>query len=192
MVENPYDVLALVNKNHALPDDYEPVDLVVPNVRFPFEEDVPKKQLRKIAADALEDQFAAGDEDCITLFAQSGYSSYDRKEAIFASNAAKNGEEHANTYSARAGQSEHQTGLVMDVTAQAVGFDLVIDFGETEEGKWIKEHAHEYGFIIRYPEGKEAITLYQYEPWHLRYVGQKTASAIYEEDQTFEEYLGTE
>ncbi len=191
-IENPYEILVLVNKNYALPNDFNPEDLVVPDVRFPFSEDDPKKQLRKEAANALEEMFQAADNDGVTLFAQSGYRSYERQEAIFASNVERHGEDHANTYSARAGESEHQTGLVMDVTSESVGFDLNTDFGETEEGKWVKEHAHEYGFIIRYPEGKEHITEYQYEPWHLRYVGKKAAQEIAEKDLTLEEYLGAE
>lgn len=191
-VENPYDILVLVNKNYALPDHFEPHDLVVPSVRFPFEEDDPKKQLREEAASALEDLFKEADQEGIKLFAQSGFRSYDRQEAIFAANVERHGEEHANTYSARAGESEHQTGLVMDITSQSAQFDLTTDFGETEEGQWVKEHAHEYGFIIRYPEGKENITKYQYEPWHLRYVGKKAATDIVNEDITLEEYLGAE
>ena len=190
IVENPYEVLVLVNKDYALPADYEPTDLIVPNVRFPFTEDDPKKQLRKVAANALEQLFAAAEKDGVLLFAQSGYRSYDRQVAIFAANVEKHGEEHANTYSARAGESEHQTGLVMDVTSQDVGFDLITDFGDTEEGIWLKDHAHEYGFIIRYPEGKESITKYQYEPWHLRYVGIKAATEIATNHLTLEEYLG--
>lgn len=192
VVENPYDILALVNKDYALPSDYEPNDLVVPNVAFPFTEDDPKKQLRKEAANALEDLFVAAKDDGLDLFAQSGYRSFDRQETIFAANVERHGEDHANTYSARAGESEHQTGLVMDVTSQSVGFDLITDFGETEEGKWVEEHAHEYGFIIRYPEGKENITKYQYEPWHLRYVGKKAAEEITTNNLTLEEYLGVE
>lgn len=191
-IENPYEILVLVNKNYALPADFEPEDLVVPNVPFPFTEDDPKKQLRKEAAHALESLFAATEEAGLHLFAQSGYRSYDRQEVIFASNVERHGEEHANTYSARAGESEHQSGLVMDVTSQEVAFDLITDFGDTEEGKWLKNHAHEYGFIIRYPEGKEHITKYQYEPWHLRYVGVKAATEIMTNDLTLEEYLGAE
>ncbi|MEI3604162.1 D-alanyl-D-alanine carboxypeptidase family protein [Pseudogracilibacillus sp. SE30717A] len=192
IVENPYDILVLVNKNYALPNDFEPQDLVVPDVRFPFEEDDPKKQLRKEAATALENLFEKADQEGIELFAQSGFRSYDRQEAIFAANVERHGEEHANTYSARAGESEHQTGLVMDVTSQSAQFDLTTDFGKTPEGQWVKEHAHEYGFIIRYPEGKENITKYQYEPWHLRYVGEKAAAEIAAADITLEEYLGAD
>lgn len=187
-IENPYDILALVNKEHALPNDYLPSDLVVPDVRFPFVEDDPKKQLRLVAADALEDLFKASDEADLELFAQSGYRSYERQEAIFKNNIERHGEEHANTYSARPGESEHQTGLVMDVTNQAVNFELIIEFGETKEGKWLMDNAHKYGFIIRYPKDKEKITKYQYEPWHLRYVGNKLAKELSEKEITLDEY----
>src|SRR5699024_12212899 len=89
---------ALVNKEHALPSDYLPEDLVVPDVRFPFTEDVPKKQLRKVAATSLENLFKSSEEAGLELFAQSGYRSYERQEAIFNNNIERNGEEHANTY----------------------------------------------------------------------------------------------
>ncbi|KKE79466.1 carboxypeptidase [Bacilli bacterium] len=189
VLSNPYDVLAVVNKEFALPESYEPEDLVTPNVRFPFTEELPKKQMRKVAADALEKMFKAADKEELELYAQSGYRSYDRQKAIFASNVEQNGEEEANIFSARPGESEHQSGLTMDVTSPEVNFDLIIEFGETPEGKWIKEHAAEYGFIIRYPEGREDITKYQYEPWHLRYVGEKAAKEIMENDLTLEEYI---
>lgn len=189
IVENPYEILALVNKSHALPNTFEPEDLVIPDIPFPFEEDDPKKQLREPAARAIEDLFKAAEKEDLELFAQSGYRSYDRQDAIFASYVSQHGENHANTYSARPGESEHQTGLVMDVTTRSIGFDIIMDFKETPEGKWLKEHAHEYGYIIRYEEGKEEITKYQYEPWHIRYVGKKAAKEIYENDLTLEEYL---
>ena len=189
IVENPYEILSIVNKRFSLPSDYEPEDLTEPDVPFPFTDDDPKKQLREEAAHALESLFAAADQDSIQLYAQSGFRSYDRQEAIFAANVERDGETHANTYSARPGESEHQTGLVMDVTSDVVNYDLITDFGETDEGKWVNEHAHKYGFIIRYPEGKEEITEYQYEPWHLRYVGIKAATEIKENELTLEEYL---
>lgn len=189
IVENPYEILSLVNKKNALPSDYIPEDLVIPNVRFSFAEDLPKKQLRKVAAEALEELFEASDEAGLELFAVSGYRSYDRQDAIFASNASKHGEEAANQFSARPGESEHQTGLTMDVSSPGVDFGLTIEFGETPEGKWLKEHASDYGFIIRYPKGKEHITKYQYEPWHIRYVGKKAAKDIMDNELTLEEYL---
>lgn len=191
IIRNPYEVLALINKNHALPGDYIPSDLVIPNVRFPFTEDLPKKQLRPVAADALEKMFIAADDAKLDLFAQSGYRSYDRQDAIFASNVQQHGEEAANNFSARPGESEHQSGLTMDVTTPDIGNQLIIEFGETDEGIWIKDHASEFGFIIRYPKGKENITKYQFEPWHLRYVGKKAAKEISERYLTLEEYIDT-
>ena len=88
------------------------------------------------------------------------------------------------------GSSEHQTGLTIDVSAQSVSYRLDQSFGDTKEGKWLAKHCHEYGFIIRYPEGKTHITGYDYEPWHLRYVGVDTAKEITGSGLTLEEYLG--
>lgn len=192
VLANPYDQLALVNKQYALPSDYTPDDLEVPDVPFPFDEDLPQKQLRAVAADALEELFQAADEAGLDLVAQSGYRSYDRQDAIFASNVEAHGEEEANNFSAQPGESEHQTGLTMDVTTPSIDNELTTDFSETEEGKWVEEHAAEYGFIIRYPEGKEEITEYQFEPWHIRYVGEKTAQEITDQAITLEEYYGVE
>lgn len=189
IIGNPYEVLALINKQHALPEGYIPSDLVVPDVRFPFVEDSPKKQMRQVAAEALEKMFAVADTQSLDLFAQSGYRSYERQVALFATYVSNHGEEEANRFSARPGESEHQSGLTMDVTSPHVNYSLVTEFGETEEGKWLEEHAAEYGFIIRYPKGKEDITGYQYEPWHLRYVGVKAATEIMDRGITLEEYL---
>ncbi|RKQ33202.1 D-alanyl-D-alanine carboxypeptidase family protein [Oceanobacillus halophilus] len=189
IIANPYDQLSIVNKEYALPNDYIPEDLVIPNVRFPFTEELPKKQMREIAADALEEMFAAADEEGLELYAQSGYRSYERQEVIFAANVDVHGEKEANNFSARPGESEHQTGLTMDISSPDVGFKLIEEFGDTEEGKWVQEHAADYGFIIRYPKGKEEITQYQYEPWHLRYVGKKAAKEMMEQEMTLEEYL---
>lgn len=189
---NPYDILAVVNKENALPADYVPNDLVVPDVPFPFEEELPKKQLREHAAAALEELFVAAENAGHVLYAQSGYRSYERQVNLFAAYAENHGEEAANLFSARAGESEHQTGLSMDITSQAVGFALTTDFGDTSEGEWVSENAAAFGFIIRYPEGKETITEYQFEPWHLRYVGEQTALEITEANLTLEEYFAEE
>ena len=189
---NPYDQLALVNKESALPADYIPEDLVVPDVPFPFDEDLPKKKMRMVAAEAMEKLFQATDEAGLDLYAQSGYRSYETQVMLFNNYAEKNGKEAANRFSAHPGESEHQSGLTMDVTSPEVNFKLVEEFGQTDEGKWLVEHAAEYGFIIRYPKGKEEITEYQYEPWHLRYVGKKAAKVIMSEELTLEEYLAAE
>src|SRR5699024_3898639 len=122
------------------------------------------------------------------LFAQSVYRSYERQEAIFNNKIERQREEHAKTYSARPGVREHQTGLVMDETNQAVNFELTTEFGEIEEGIWLKDNAHKYGFIIRYPKDKEDITKCQYEPWHIRYVGKNLAKELHEKEITLEEF----
>lgn len=189
VINNPYEILALVNKEHALPKDFVPDDLVTPDVRFPFTEDLPKKLMRKPAAEALAAMFAAGDEEGINLYAQSGYRSYETQVSLFASYVERDGIEAANKYSARPGESEHQSGLTMDVTSPDVSFLLNEDFGETPEGKWLAEHCGDFGFIIRYPNGKESITQYQYEPWHIRYVGKKAAQTIMSQQITLEEYV---
>ncbi|MCS1352544.1 D-alanyl-D-alanine carboxypeptidase family protein [Mechercharimyces sp. CAU 1602] len=187
-VSNPTSVLVLVNKSHRLPSGYVPA-LTKPNVRFPFSEDLAKKKLRPEAATALEGLFTAAKQAGHILYAQSGYRSYERQESIFAYNAQQMGEKEANRVSARPGQSEHQTGLAMDITSQAVNYSLEPIFGETAEGKWVAANAHKYGFIIRYPQGKEGVTGYSYEPWHLRYVGIEAATKIKSTNSTLEEYL---
>ena len=88
------------------------------------------------------------------------------------------------------GQSEHQTGLAMDVSSQSVGFTLEEDFGQAKEGIWLKDNAHKFGFIIRYGKDNTHITGYSYEPWHIRYVGKDVANEIYEKNITLEEFLG--
>jgi D-alanyl-D-alanine carboxypeptidase len=102
-----------------------------------------------------------------------------------------NGQEAADKFSAKPGQSEHQTGLAIDITCEAMNYQLDYSFGVTDEGAWVKENAHRFGFIIRYPEGKEDITGYMYEPWHLRYVGVDLAEEVYNSGLTLEEYFET-
>src|SRR5699024_4260346 len=123
------------------------------------------------------------------LNAQTEYRTYNKNEDIFDAYVEEHGEDEANNFSARPGESEHQSGLTMDVTSEDVDFQLTVEFAETEEGKWLKENAAEFGFIIRYPEDKEDITEYQYEPWHLRYVGKKAAEEMVKKGLTLEEYL---
>lgn len=190
VIQNPLNILALVNKQFSLPGDYQPVDLVRPNVSFSFgNQDVEKSYLRKEAAEKLEEMFNAAKLENIHLFAVSGYRSYNRQVEVFANAVARQGEEEAMKVVAVPGYSEHQTGLAMDISAPSVGYDLVEEFGQTAEGKWLRENAHRFGFILRYPKGKEHITGYSYEPWHFRYVGEKVAKIIYENDLTLEEYF---
>lgn len=189
VVTNPASVQVLVNKKRNLPSDYVPDDLVVPDVPFSFSGDSPKKQMRKEAAAALEKLVAAAEQDGITLKAVSGYRSYKTQQSLFNSYAKRDGIEAANRYSAHPGQSEHQTGLTMDISGASVHYELTAALGQAKEGIWLAEHAAEYGFIIRYPEGKEDITGYTYEPWHIRYIGEEAAKAVYDSQLTFEQYF---
>ncbi|WP_044896282.1 M15 family metallopeptidase [Bacillus alveayuensis] len=190
IIQNPDNVLVLVNKEFTLPSDYIPNDLTIPNVPFSFGDlDLPKRYMRKEAAKALEQLFAAASKNGINLYGVSAYRPYEHQQSLFNQEVSKKGKEEAALAVAEAGHSEHQTGLSIDVTSESVQFQITEKFGETAEGKWLAEHAHEFGFIIRYPKGKEQITKYQYEPWHIRYVGKKAAKVIYENEITFEEYF---
>ncbi len=180
--------LILANKSHSLPKDYVPKNLIAPKVPTVKKS---KTMMTPEAAAALEALFAKAKEDNIKLTAISGYRSYERQRAIFSSNTSKYGSAAAaNQFSARAGESEHQTGLAMDVSSPSVNFRLTQSYAETREGKWLKENAPRYGFIIRYPKGKEHITGYQFEPWHIRYVGKSASLEIAHNNITLEEYLG--
>lgn len=190
IIQNPMNIVSLVNKEFGLPDGYIPEDLVRPNVEFSFgKQDIEKSYMREEAAKALEDMFNGAKKSGITLYAVSGYRSYDRQTVLFGAEVDRVGEEKAVQAVAYPGNSEHQTGLAMDISSKSADFLLTEEFGETKEGKWLKENAHLYGFILRYPEGKESITQYKYEPWHFRYVGIKSAKDIYENDWTLEEYF---
>lgn len=189
IVTNLSSTLLVVNKVRNLPADYVPDDLVVPEVAFSFSGEDQKKQLRKPAARALEELFAAANNDKIDLKAVSGYRSYNRQKTLFDNYTNNYGLEEANRFSARPGQSEHQTGLAMDVSSASVKYGLEQSYGDTKEGKWLAQHAAEYGFIIRYPQDKEDITGYMYEPWHLRYVGKDLAKEIADSNLTLEEYF---
>lgn len=157
--------ILLVNKEYALPKDYDP-------------------KVNKEAYKALEkmqkDAFVLG----LDLSLVSGYRSYETQEDLFEKYKEKDGEEIANTYSAKPGHSEHQTGLAFDIGS------VDRSFANTTEAKWIEENAHLYGFIVRYPKGKTDVTGYIYEPWHVRYLGVDTATKVKESGLTLEEYLG--
>nr|WP_281941056.1 M15 family metallopeptidase [Paenibacillus tyrfis] len=189
VVANPADVAVLVNKTNKLPDSYKPQDLVDPNVPFTFKEKLEKRKMRKEAAAALEKLFEAAKKDNLPLAGVSAYRSHETQKTVYNRYVQKDGEAAANKYSAKPGHSEHETGLAIDVAGSSGKCAAQDCFGATKEAKWLAEHAADYGFIIRYPEGKEGITGYQYEPWHLRYVGVDTAKAIVKQGVTLEEYV---
>lgn len=190
VVAEPASMAVLVNKQRKLPENYTPTDLVFPNVPYLLPKKSEKRKLRKEAAAALEALFAAAKADGVSLAGVSAYRSHTYQKALFNRYVQKDGVEKARTYSAVPGTSEHETGLAIDVSGIDGKCAATSCFADTKEAKWLAEHAQEYGFIIRYPEGKEAITGYMYEPWHLRYVGTEIAKEIKAQGITLEEYLG--
>jgi zinc D-Ala-D-Ala carboxypeptidase len=190
VINNPENIVALVNKEYSLTENYIPSDLVRPNVPFSFgEEKIEKSLMREEAARALEALFLGAKVNGIELFAVSGYRSYERQAIILENEISKVGEAKAIEAVAFPGQSEHQTGLAMDISSKSVNLELTQEYENVVEGNWLANNAHLYGFILRYPKGKEGITGYKFEPWHFRYVGQDVAKVIYEKNLTLEEYF---
>ena len=188
---NPESLLVLVNKNYQLnktyiPSDFIPVDVTLSEFA-PYE----TNYLRRDAADATEQLFQAAKELGYTLTLRTGFLSYESQKKRYEQDVYEMGLEYAESISTRPGHSEHQTGLAIDITSPSVNNELTVDFAKTEEGQWILSHAHDYGFIIRYPEGKEEELGYTYQPWHLRYVGKEVAKEIYDNEWTLEDYILT-
>ncbi len=173
------DNLVLVNKFYHLPDGYEPSDLVVLTSKYNSGKN---SSMRKEAADAFMKMSDGAMLDGITLKNASAYRSYNYQVSLYDGYVKRDGSEKADIYSARPGYSEHQTGLCTDINIIDSSFD------NTKEAQWLRKNAYKYGFILRFPKGKEKITGYEYESWHYRYVGEKAAKIIYEDDLTLEEY----
>lgn len=188
VIAKPESIEALVNPFNKLPEDYTPQDLVYPDVRFLFTEKIDKRKMRKEAAEALEKLFKGAEEDGIYLAGVSAYRSHATQKQLFDRYVKKDGLEKAKTYSAFPGTSEHETGLAIDVTSSDGKCAVDNCFGDMKEADWLAKYASEYGFIIRYPEGKKEITGYQYEPWHLRYVGVDLSKELAASGETLEEY----
>ena len=184
------NIAMLVNPSLSLPENYVPDDLIYPDVRFIFEEKIEKRMLREEAAHALEAMFEAAEKDGIYLAGVSGYRSHKTQTQLFNFYVDRDGYEKAKTYSAIPGTSEHETGLAIDISGSTGKCAAQDCFADTVEAVWLAENSAQYGFIIRYPKGKEHITGYKYEPWHLRYVGKEIALYIFEEGITLEEYYG--
>ena len=177
----------VVNKDHPLASqDYRPDDLIlIEDSRTDKSND--ERSLRQIVVDdfnaMLKDASTAGYD----LIVGSGFRSYDLQNVYYSSYVRNSGQEQADKYSAKPGYSEHQTGLVADVSLQSMECYLSKCFGDTDAGKWIADNAADYGFIVRYPADKTEITKYQYEPWHLRYVGKDLARALTQSGLTLDE-----
>lgn len=173
-------LLCVANRQNRLSANYTPVDLVTPNVPTRKKSLQEKIQLRSEAAQALETMFRAAEmESGLILFAVSGYRSYGIQQLNFSQKMAsvEGNKDKAMRTVAPPGSSEHQLGLAMDIQSNRF-FQLNQVFSETEEGKWLEENAHKFGFILRYKKEWRATTGYAFEPWHFRYVGVAHARAI--------------
>lgn len=161
------DGTIVVNKTYSLPEDYDPGDLT------------------PVVSAAFDKMVAAAAEEGVRLFSISSYRSYDLQGSLYQTYLNRTGNrDYTDTFSARPGYSEHQTGMAIDFNS------CLTTFANTKEGVWLAEHATEYGFILRYPEGKEEITGFIYEPWHFRYVGVELAKEITASGLCLEEYYG--
>ena len=180
--ENLNTNLILVNKYNYVTEDYIPENLEPIDTTYARS----GMQLVTDAKNAFEELSQNAKEDGMTILAMSSYRSYNYQVNLYNNYVESDGKEAADTYSARAGYSEHQTGLAVDVYNGVVPYT---SFEETEEFIWMQENAYKYGFILRFPKDKTNITGYQYESWHYRYVGKEVAENIHKNNLTLEEYL---
>ncbi|MEI7522514.1 MAG: M15 family metallopeptidase [Candidatus Saccharibacteria bacterium] len=189
---DPNSIWVVVNKKLALPNGFAPYDLVVPNVSLRLESTSMQMQVRQVIKADLEAMFAAAKKEGHSLMLSSGYRSVAYQKSLYDGYVVTQGLASADRSSARPGHSEHQTGLAFDVEPSNKRCELEQCFGDTPEGKWLAEHAANYGFIIRYGKDQEQLTGYEYEPWHLRYVGKNLASELVINSKTLEQYFNIE
>ncbi len=187
LLKDDGNLLVLVNKYHGVAPDYEPKGMVEVDLSMAAWDGI---YIKKEAYDAFTELFRDAEAQGLKMCICSGYRTYDYQQELFLGNLESQGEEYTHMFSAYPGRSEHHTGLAIDITSPSMDWALSQDFADYPEGKWLDEHCQDYGFILRYPEGKEDITGYGYEPWHFRYVGKEVAKEIMSKGITFEEYLG--
>ncbi|ERI91488.1 serine-type D-Ala-D-Ala carboxypeptidase [Clostridiales bacterium oral taxon 876 str. F0540] len=187
---NRPNLLMLVNKNHQLEKDYVPRNLVKAEVSFLPSASDEEMLMQRHAAEALKEMFEAADKQGLKLFGVSAYRSFDSQQSLYNEKLKSRGKSYVDSYVAVPGESEHQTGLAIDIRGiSSVNNSNAKDFGQTKEGIWVRNNSQNFGFIIRYPKGKENITGYSYEPWHIRYVGQDIAEKINASNIVLEEYI---
>lgn len=187
---DPNSIWVVVNKQRPLnPKTFVPPDLVVPNVplRVPGNETM---EMQQVTATALESLFAAAKTSDAPMMVSSGYRSYTFQVSLYNGYVQSQGQATADTQSARPGFSEHQTGLAVDVEPLDQTCNVDQCFASTPAGIWLSANAYKYGFIIRYPQGLESVTGYEYEPWHIRYVGIPLATEMHKDGiQTLEQFF---
>ncbi|MEE3343361.1 MAG: M15 family metallopeptidase [Bacilli bacterium] len=171
----------IVNKTYSLPKDFRPT-----NPSSNVDKDWAIELIDADAMNAYKEMQSIAKNSGLNIYIASGFRGYNSQENIYNNYVAQDGKEAADTYSARPGHSEHQSGLCFDLNS------VNDSFTNTNEGKWINDNAYLYGFTIRFPKGKEKETGYQYESWHLRYVGKDLAKKLYNNGNwiSLEEYYG--
>jgi zinc D-Ala-D-Ala carboxypeptidase len=177
------DILAPLDKQHQLTADCEPPDLVLLPAAISAEG---QQRLRSVAAAAIQEMFAAAKTSGFVLQVNSGYRSYQEQVATYNYWVATDGRAYADRTSAKAGHSEHQMGTAADVGSSG---HYLEDFSGTPEAKWVADNSWKYGFIVSYPDGKESVTGYAAEPWHVRFVGKDAATQVHASGLTLHEYL---
>ena len=178
---NLNETTLLVNKYYYLTEDYVPENLEEISLSYARS----GMQLVHEAKEAFETLSEEAKKEGMNIIAMSSYRSYEYQVDLYNRYVETDGKEAADTYSARAGYSEHQTGLAVDVYNKELPYT---SFEQTEEFTWMQENAYKYGFILRFPKDKVNITGYQYESWHYRYVGEEVAEYIHKNNLTLEEY----
>lgn len=174
-------ILMLVNKFNQLKENYTPKNIVPISNYYSYA----NNSITEEVYNAYKKMWYAAKDEDLTLIVTSSYRDYKTQEVLWESYADSKGEKWADSVSARAGFSEHQTGLTLDIVTYNT---IMNDFENTDEFKWLQKNAHKYGFILRYPKGKEDITGYDYESWHYRYVGVDVATAVHDKKITYDEY----
>ena len=180
-------LLVGVSKRVRLPSSYQPKDLEVIDSKVAVARNGVK--LRTEAAKAFIDMFKTGKNQGVNLIVLSAYRSYKDQEKVFADWAVKYGSRVTRMFSALPGHSEHQLGTALDLTSPQIMQGESNNFADTLESKWLKRNAAKFGFVLSYPEGKEKVTGYIYEPWHYRYIGVKNAEMMNKLRLTLEEFI---
>ena len=179
------DIIAPLDKDHRLAPDCAPADLVTLPATISYGGD---QLMRKDAAQALQEMLAAGAAAGQKMFAISSYRSYQQQVTTFQQNVAEGGKDYAERTSAHPGHSEHQLGTTTDLTSANNNYGLE-GFEKTPEAQWLAANSWKYGFIVSYPSGKEAVTGYAFEPWHVRWLGKDVAAKVHDSGLTLHEYL---
>lgn len=159
----------ITDRYHPLPEWYEPADLVRAPVPFDAPFNDKKCYISVVVYDPIRKLFNACSKEGLNLMGISAYRSYERQKEIYENSVRERGKKYTSKRIAYPGTSEHQTGLAIDVSCAAVEYDLVEAFEYTDEGIWLKKHAHEYGFVFSFTRENEEYTGYINEPWHIRY-----------------------